>query len=456
MLSIVAMATARPASQQAKELKEPTATVAGRVTIGGKPAPGVMVMLLPYANYANNQAVARGNTDEDGRFRLSRVPAGRYAVRSFAPAFVSDGDEPIAQPEKLIVISDGETIEGINLALKRGGVITGRVTDASGRPMIEEQVILYFMNEQEQKRPYYPANNFSMRTDDRGVYRLYGLPAQRYLVSVGSQSEYGGSRMGNGGRSYPLTFHPGVTDESKATIVDLPQGGEVTGVDIIMGRADRSYKATGRIVDADTGKPLADISYGYGALDPKRKMLRFSSMGFRSDQKGEFRLEDLLPGHYAVFATPGEGNEYYSEQAVFEVVDQDISGVEMKLRRGCAVSGSVVVEGASLQDVYSKLQRATIYFSIARPEVSYASSGRVKFGPDGSFRIQGLSPGKAVFRLSNWEQNTGFSLLRVERDGIQQRDGIELSAGAHSRADQDRRHGLSRRRSHPSTGTPRR
>ncbi|HEX8184875.1 MAG TPA: carboxypeptidase-like regulatory domain-containing protein, partial [Blastocatellia bacterium] len=158
MLSIVAMATARPASQQAKELKEPTATVAGRVTIGGKPAPGVMVMLLPYANYANNQAVARGNTDEDGRFRLSRVPAGRYAVRSFAPAFVSDGDEPIAQPEKLIVISDGETIEGINLALKRGGVITGRVTDASGRPMIEEQVILYFMNEQEQKRPYYPAN----------------------------------------------------------------------------------------------------------------------------------------------------------------------------------------------------------------------------------------------------------------------------------------------------------
>ena len=428
MLSIAALSTARPLPQQSREAKEPTGTIAGRITIGGKPAPNVMVMLMLYESFSNEQSTAKASTDEEGRFRLTRIPAGRYYLLPFAPAFASDAEDPSTGPEKIITLSDGETVEGINMALKRGGVITGRITDASGRPVVEEQVGLQIMDDRNQKRPYYPSNSFSLQTDDRGVYRLYGLAAGRYLVSVGFQPERGMMKMGFGSRYYPLTFHPGVTDESKATVVELPQGGEVTGVDIILSRIEKSYTATGRVIDADTGKPIADLGIGYGPLRPDQR-LGARGWGYRSNLKGEVRLEGLFPGRYAAFVSTEEGNEYYNEPTTFEIVDADISGVEMKVRRGSSISGTVMVEGASQQDVPAKLSGLSMYLAILTQEVNHAGGTMLRISPDGSFRVSGLWPGKAMFRLDNWGPNKGLSLLRVERDGVEQREGIELSAG---------------------------
>jgi hypothetical protein len=428
MLTAAAATAARPLLQQSKESKEPTATVAGLVTIGGKPAPNVTVMLLPHPAY-NSQAAARGSTDEEGRFRLTRIPAGRYSVYPFTPALISDSEGPQSRGEMggIVILSDGDSVEGIKIALKRGGVITGRITDANGRPVIEQQVWLQLMGEGDNKQPFYPPNNHSLQTDDRGVYRIYGLPAGRYLVGIGVEPERGVSGGRNGNRYYPLTFHPGVTDQSKATVVELSQGGEVTGVDIILGRVEKGYAATGRIVNADTGKPLADVSYGYGVSHSGR--VSYSTSGFRSNAKGEFRLEGLLPGSYKVFATPGEGNEYYSEPTAIEIVDADVRGVEMKVRRGSSISGTLVVEGASNQDISAKLAGLFLYVSMLKQEANFFGGARVKINLDGSFRVSGLSPGKAVFRVNDWERKSGLALLRVERDGLEQSEGVELSAG---------------------------
>jgi Carboxypeptidase regulatory-like domain len=431
VLSLAAPATARFLPQQLKESKEPSGTVAGRVTIGGKPAANLTVMLTLYESYSNEQPVSKGSTDEDGRFRLTRVPAGRYYVRPFAPAFTYETEDTSRRSEKSVTLSDGEAVDGINIALKRGGVITGRVTDASGRPLVEEQVRLQFTDDHNRAHPFYQSNFFALRTDDRGVYRLYGLPAGRYLVSAGLEQNNGMVRMGFGNRYYPRTFHPGVTDESKATAVELAQGGEATGVDIVVGRVEKTYTATGRIIDADTGKPLADIGYGYGPLRPDEKMMGARGWGYRSNAKGEIRLDGLFPGRYAVFATTGEGSEYYNEPTMFEITDADVSGVEMKLRRGSAISGTVVIEGTSNQDILTRLQALNLYVSILTQEVNHSGGSNVKINPDGSFTISGLWAGKAQFHLDNWGwgPNRKFSLLRVELDGQEQREGIEIRTG---------------------------
>jgi len=49
--------------------------------------------------------------------------------------------------------------------------------------------------------------------------------------------------------------------------------------------------------------------------------------------------------------------------------------------------------------------------------------------PDGSFRITGLRAGKVRIMLGGYPQPKGFSLLRVERDGTLQRDGVEVGQG---------------------------
>ena len=63
-------------------------SVAGKVTIKGKPAPGIVVGLRlsgPGPPFASS---LKATTDQEGNYRITNVPAGTYQVAPSAPAFV--------------------------------------------------------------------------------------------------------------------------------------------------------------------------------------------------------------------------------------------------------------------------------------------------------------------------------------------------------------------------------
>jgi hypothetical protein len=155
-----------------------------------------------------------------------------------------------------VVLSEGESVDGIDFALVRGGVITGKVTDADGRPVVEQSVSL--ISAETQTNPRGPVYSFSgVQTDDRGIYRMFGLAAGRYKVSAGGED---GFYMTSSGRaSYKQTFHPDVTDVSKAAMVEVTEGGEASNVDIALGRASQTYAASGRVINGESGEPIANV-----------------------------------------------------------------------------------------------------------------------------------------------------------------------------------------------------
>jgi hypothetical protein len=53
----------------------------------------------------------------------------------------------------------------------------------------------------------------------------------------------------------------------------------------------------------------------------------------------------------------------------------------------------------------------------------------ILINPDGTFRVTGLRPGKVRISLGGYPPPKGFALLRVEREGAVQRDGVEVGAG---------------------------
>ncbi len=85
----------------------------------------------------------KGTTDEDGKYRITNVPAGVLSGRPDRSGVcllrlpVDSGSEG-----KDLLIAEGEVVEGFDFVLVRGGVITGKVTDAEGRPVVEEFVHL--------------------------------------------------------------------------------------------------------------------------------------------------------------------------------------------------------------------------------------------------------------------------------------------------------------------------
>ena len=125
-------------------------------------------------------------TEQDGIYRITEVPAGNYQVAPVAPALVATDFNSFGQRGKALLLSEGENVEGIDFSMVRGGVITGNVSQADGRPVIEERISIVLAEQNDRQVPM--AQSGTGFTDDRGVYRVFGLPAGKYKISIGSGS----------------------------------------------------------------------------------------------------------------------------------------------------------------------------------------------------------------------------------------------------------------------------
>jgi len=418
MFALAATAPAR-SPIQASQTKEATGSIAGQVTIGGHPARGVVVLLLPGEDGPIVRQSAKATTDQDGHYQMTGVPAGQHLLRAFAPALIAGpGNNVMGRSGKVINIAAGEALDGMDIALTRGAALTGRVIDADGQPLIQEYIRLLAVNEQGRQVEISFSGDPSMyTTDDRGVYRLFGVPPGRYIVSVGINN--------SGNTFYPQTFHPGVTDEARAMAVEVAAGSETTGVDIVLGSASKAYSVSGRIVDAATGKPVLGARYGYGWLDREERLNSPGYANSTSGTRGEFRLDGVAPGRYAAFAVPQSDSEMYSDTAAFTVIDSDVTGIEIKVHRGSSISGTVVIEGAESQPGAPRL--SDLRLNVGAGSLNVAFVGRtVTVASDGSFRAGGLPRGMASLTLAMYPAPKGLSFLRLEHGGVEQKNGIEL------------------------------
>jgi len=418
---------------QAAEVKTGTATVSGRVTLKGEPARGVVALLQSEdAMRAGDRSPGlRMKTDENGRFRFAGLKTGRYTLVAFAPGFVTPSENTFGSRAKAIDLADGENVENQEIALKRGAVITGRVTDSNGKPLVEQRVELTRLDDRGQPARGAPGfSPYANSTDDRGIYRIYGLQAGRYLVGAGFAQREGSITVTVNRTYYQLTYHPDTTEQSKAKVIDVSEGFEATGIDIKMADAKKTYDVFGRVVNADTGQPMAGVRMSFGSLmDGGKRIGPTGSFGNQTDAQGEFHIPGVLPGKYAVFASREPDGDLYSEPVLFEIGDEDVSGLVVRMRRGGSISGVAVIEGINDPAILSKLSQIEVYANVRSEELSSPSGLRANIGPDGSFALRGAPPGMARLSIFFRAETPRFSILRIERDGAAQREGVQINPG---------------------------
>jgi Carboxypeptidase regulatory-like domain len=391
-----------------------TATISGKITLKTKGLAGVVVAARD--TEGPDRVRYRAVTDQNGNYRITNVPGGSYQVLPLAPGLV-----PENQVQRSLVLQEGDVVKDVNFSLTRGGVITGKITDADGRPVVEEEIFLQAADGPEADVPYL---NMGIMTDDRGVYRAFGLRSGKYKVSVGQ-----GESLPGGPPSYPQTFYPSVTEPDKATVVEVSEGSETSNVDITMGRPITSFKVTGQIIDGETGKPLPGIRYGI--YQGNSHSVGHSFIRNRSNANGEIKFEGVLPGNYFAFIVAEQNTEVWAEPVPFEVLDRDVKGLVIKTAKAASVSGVVVTEGT--EDPAAAAKTGNVYVNaMSTPRPGEVQRGHFAVvGPDGSFRITGLSPGVLHFALSlfNSGGNGSISLERIERDGVIQSGSVNIKDG---------------------------
>ena len=418
------------AHSQTRPAKRPSdATVSGKITIKGKPAPGVIVGLRR-SQYEPGQSDSgfKATTDQDGRYRITDVPAGSYQVAPVAPVFViSDVNKSYGQS---LIITEGDNIAGIDFDLVKGGVITGKITDADGHPVVEERVNL-FAADYPRGGPSHVGVNF--QTDDRGIYRMFGLRPGRYKVAVGEE-DIGIYRGFGNGRSLPITFYPNATEAVKATVIEVGEGTEATNIDITIAPAAQSFSVSGRVVEGETGKPVPNVMISLSKIliiDAYSSSSSGGGTDVRSSTDGAFRLENLPAGKYSISIQP-ESN-LRAEPVTFDLIDQDVTGLLIKTATGASLSGTVLLEGTADRNT-GRAAPAWLSVYLRNGALGFTSSQSTEIRPDGSFRIGGLPAGTVSFSVGSWSaigDARPIPIARVERDGVVQPHGIQIQTGEH-------------------------
>ena len=331
------------ASQQPPEKPKPlTAVIRGRVTDAttGRPLRHAHVELRGSAPEAGRPDMYfLVPTDANGRFEFIQLAAGPYTIKASKARFVTRawGQTRPSDTEGTLDLKDGDTRDDIELALWRGGTVTGRVIDEAGGPMANISIGF--------SRPAFVDGVRRLQgilagaeTDDRGEFRAYGVPPGKYFL-VALERTIDDSEV-------PV-WYPGTINEAEAVAVTVAAEKETTGLVLPMVSV-RKHRVTGTAFDVN-GRPMS--SFNLIAHEQGGRQVTQSTT--RPD--GTFRI-DLPPGRYQVRAAPvaAKGSAAGAADpavAMITVGSEDITGLTLTATAGRRIVGSVRFEGPVPPDV---------------------------------------------------------------------------------------------------------
>ena len=409
--------------------KPGTSTISGKVTIEGKPAPNVTILLTKNNENNDKELPISTNTDSSGNYKLEKIRAGSYSVGVTAPGFYNPKKSDEWDRGTSVNLSDNDAAEEINFNLIRGAIVTGRLFDERGRSIIEQQVILMKQGADGKKQKI----NCNDRSDDRGVYRCFGLEPGKYIVGAGSDPKEGNLQIYQG-RQYTRAWYPGVSEEEKATVIDVKIEAESAGIDFKLMQRKKGYKALGKVIDTNTGKPIPLVMVGSAILNASGGMSSYTVGGIYSNSDGEFKLDSLTPGKYRALALNWDGNSEYSGNSVlFEIKDEDVSGLEIKLEKGAVITGVAQFEEGTNQNPKSKLSSLRFQSRSTDPKADpkdWFSNTSSQSGVDaaGNLKFKAVHAGKVNFWIDS-SASKEFSIVRIERDGSPLTDGLDVKPG---------------------------
>ena len=334
-------------------------------------------------------------TDAQGRFEIRELPAGRYTMTASKGGFVSlqFGQRRPSESGTPIELGDGQTLDKITIALPRGSVLGGRITDEFGEPVANAIVTAFRYAYAGGARRMVPAQGANGRdtTDDQGQFRLFGLPPGEYFISAMLRG--GGPEvtdpMGDPS-GYAATYYPGTTNIAEAQRVTLAVSQEQTGVHFGL-IATSLVRVAGQVIMSNG----AAATNGMVMLAPtssaggRAMIMQQGGAGNRIDANGTFRVSNVAPGRYQVQARAG-GREGELARMDLVVGTEDVEGLTLVTAAGTVINGTVVSDTGEAFDF--RPQQLQVAARAAAPDTQAlgVGPGGSRIGDDWSFTLRNI------------------------------------------------------------------
>ncbi|MDP5226375.1 MULTISPECIES: hypothetical protein [Arthrobacter] len=318
--------------------------------------------------------------DSSGSFTFSGKWPGQYKVMFTNTGTVTmwNGGALTEAAAPWIVLADGQAVTGIDVALEAAGTISGAIRVPNGFDPTQFSIFAEPADD-----PYGTSSDgrsgFAVASSD-GTYVITGLPAGDYKVQF--QAPWGSGLS--------TIWYKNASSPDDATVVTLPGGGGVTGIDAafylpssISGTVSfpAGQSVTSRevdVVDAHTG-----FMAGAGAIAAD----------------GTYTVSGLQPGDYKVHFVSWGGpfvGEWYSgaqseqdAQIISLALEQQLTGVDGAFHIGGVVTGRVSV-GAGVDVTHGRVQ---IFPASATNLFTGPPIGSAEPAPDGTYSVAGLPAG---------------------------------------------------------------
>lgn len=312
-------------------------TITGHVvTDSGQPIAHILVSLSKVGT-PSSQRGYQSATDDTGRFKFSNLPDVAYRLAVRVPGYTRVG----TNEQTYYRIGESAMV-----TMTSGGVITGSVRDAAGEPVVNALVRALLVRRLEGGPPSVRSPETSYKeTDDRGVYRLYGLAPGIYLVTAKAGiSSSGGSK--NPERA--PTFYSS-SGQASAEEISVQSGQEITGIDITY-RDEPGSLVSGAVSSTAGIPPDAEVTI----------MLTSASSGVIHETttaslrgNGGFVFHGIPNGEYFLIARlfpSGEVEHAASQPRRLTIKGAAVTGLKLVLSPMAVVSGRVVLEQPVLVD----------------------------------------------------------------------------------------------------------
>jgi protocatechuate 3,4-dioxygenase beta subunit len=328
MAACVAVHAQAPSPTPKNSEEVSTGSITGKVVNeNGQPLAGAAVFIRGVGFAPGGRSTT---TDADGNFRVNGLDPGVYTISANVPAYTTVPTATAAYYR----LGDS-----VRLELIRGGVITGTVTSALGDPVIGVRVRAARIRDAKGKTEKLPSfGSYEQMTDDRGIYRIYGLPPGTYLVSAG------------GGGGFTVTFNPYDSDiptyapsstRDNAAEVNVTAGEETT-VDIRY-KGEPGYTISGAAkIAAGNGATIFMSSAGSG-MSVATAFQAPGSRGFAFNglADGEYKL---VAQEFTVAPTATIPVLAISDIKHITIKGASVTGIELIPKPLASVSGRISLE----------------------------------------------------------------------------------------------------------------